>query len=70
MNKLKIAAMAAALALSLGAVAPAEAAHHRMNHGMMMRHHGMMMRHHGMMMHHRMHHRTMHGMRRMMRHGM
>ena len=63
MNKLKIAAMAAALALSLGAVAPAEAAHHKMNHGMMMRHHGMMM-------HHRMHHRTMHGMRRMMRHGM
>jgi len=54
----------------LGAAAPAEAAHHRMNHGMMMRHHGVMMRHHGMMMHHRMHHRMMHRMRRMMRHGM
>ena len=65
MKTLKIAALTAALALSLGATAPADAAmmmHHRhgmMMHHKMMMHRPMMMRHH-MMMRHRMMHRMMH----------
>ena len=75
MNKIKLAVLASALALSVCTVAaPANAKsdkmmrHHMMyHHGMMMRDHGMMMRHHGMMMsmmkrHHGMmkHHHMMH----------
>ncbi len=62
MTKLKFTAVAATLALSLGAAVPASAAS--------------MMHHHGMTMHHRMHHRMMHPMmnhpmmgHHMMRHG-